>query len=59
MIYEYECRKDCIHRVNGSCRFHYDTINSIFNGDVRPCIYFSSNRQKDAPSLPYSNILLN
>lgn len=41
------CRKDCIHRENGVCKFGYHVQNSIFHVDQKKCIYYASSFNKD------------
>lgn len=42
------CRKDCMHRENGVCKYGYHIQNSIFHVDQKKCIYYASNIKKDA-----------
>lgn len=43
------CRKDCIHRENGVCKFGYHVQNSIFHVDQKKCIYYASSFKKGQP----------
>jgi len=42
MYYQNICRKDCIHREHGICKFGYHVQNSIFHIGQRKCIYYAS-----------------
>lgn len=47
MYYEIVCKKDCIHRENGICKFGHRIQNSIFQTERRKCIYYASAFNKD------------
>ena len=42
MEYQTVCKKDCIHRDNGICKFGHNLQNSIFHIEKRNCIYYAS-----------------
>jgi hypothetical protein len=60
MYYEYECRKNCIHRdLNGNCKHRFDVKNSIFRDEVKPCIYFSERQKNSKVSSSYDSMQQN
>jgi len=46
MYYQNICKKDCIHRENGTCKFGYHLQNSIFHIDQKKCVYYASDFKK-------------
>ena len=46
MNYQNICRKDCMHRENGVCKFGYHIQNSIFHIEKKKCIYYASKLPK-------------
>ncbi len=48
MYYKTICKNDCVHKVNGACKFSYHLRNSIFCTEKMPCIYYSSKTKAKA-----------
>lgn len=49
MFYEIHCKKDCANKIGGKCKYQLEIKNSIFPGEIKPCIYYSAKINKATP----------
>ena len=47
MNYQTICKKDCIHKENGVCKYGHNVQNSIFPTEQRKCIYYAAKIPKN------------